>query len=88
MILELWLLISCIFVSVTCSPSVTIEQGEVIGTYEKLSNGRILHAFKGIPYAKPPLGKLRFKVCLTIAWVNFALKILYIFMLFAGTSAT
>lgn len=33
-------------------------QGKLIKSYE----GRTVSAFEGIPYAKPPVGNLRFKV--------------------------
>jgi len=44
-------------------PVVTIPSlGKVIGTFLSSSNGRKYSAFRGIPYAKPPIGELRFKV--------------------------
>lgn len=42
-------------------PLVQIEQGELRGVVCKNNEGKYI-AFKGIPYAKPPVGKLRFKV--------------------------
>lgn len=42
-------------------PLVQVEQGELRGIICENSEGKYL-AFKGIPYAKPPIGKLRFKV--------------------------
>jgi hypothetical protein len=42
--------------------TVHIEQGELQGTFLASSNGLIFAAFQGIPYAQPPVGKLRFKV--------------------------
>ncbi|CAH1394618.1 unnamed protein product [Nezara viridula] len=42
-------------------PEVRIEQGIVRGFYRKIINNREIVAFKGIPYAKPPEGKHRFK---------------------------
>ncbi|XP_057667531.1 venom carboxylesterase-6-like [Diorhabda carinulata] len=41
-------------------PFVTIPQGHVQGYYKKSFNGRTYSAFEGIPYAKPPVGHLRF----------------------------
>ncbi|XP_055610912.1 esterase B1-like isoform X2 [Uranotaenia lowii] len=41
--------------------NVKIAQGTVSGVKEKLPNGEDSFAFRGIPYAKPPTGALRFK---------------------------
>lgn len=41
---------------------VRIKQGELVGTLESLSTGDSFASFKGIPYAKPPIGNLRFRV--------------------------
>lgn len=44
---------------------VTISNGsKLIGRYLRSYSGRPIKAFMGIPYAKPPLGPLRFKVSL------------------------
>lgn len=40
---------------------VQIEQGKLRGVVCENNEGKYL-AFKGIPYAKPPIGRLRFKV--------------------------
>lgn len=42
--------------------TLTLKPGLVIGRILKTSNGRDFYAFRGIPYATPPLGLLRFKV--------------------------
>lgn len=42
--------------------SINVKQGTVIGKQNQLLNGQPYYAFKGIPYAVPPLGDLRFKV--------------------------
>ncbi|XP_058456715.1 uncharacterized protein LOC131434085 [Malaya genurostris] len=42
-------------------PIVELRQGKVQGVTDKLPNGRKYHFFKGIPYAKPPIGELRFR---------------------------
>ncbi|CAH2074949.1 unnamed protein product, partial [Iphiclides podalirius] len=42
-------------------PVVTVKQGRLLGAKKKLYNGTPYYSFKGIPYAKPPIGKLRFK---------------------------
>lgn len=43
-------------------PSVEIPDGQIIGTYGETVNGTKYVAFKGIPYAQPPIGNLRFAV--------------------------
>lgn len=40
---------------------VKIDQGVVRGCEEKLPDGRSYLRFSGIPYAKPPVGELRFR---------------------------
>ncbi|XP_049299506.1 juvenile hormone esterase isoform X1 [Anopheles funestus] len=41
--------------------NVKVHQGTVSGVKEKLPNGNTFCAFRGIPYAKPPVGELRFR---------------------------
>ncbi|XP_035784382.1 esterase B1-like isoform X1 [Anopheles albimanus] len=41
--------------------NVKVEQGTVCGVKEVLPEGGVFHAFRGIPYAKPPIGELRFR---------------------------
>jgi carboxylesterase type B len=43
------------------SVRVKVNQGIVRGCEEKLPDGRSYLRFSGVPYAKPPLGELRFK---------------------------
>lgn len=45
---------------------VEIEQGKLCGRIAKDANGNDYKSFQGIPYAKPPIGKLRFKVIQSI----------------------
>ena len=47
-------------------PEVTVQQGTVRGLYSQSIGGRVYSSFFGIPYAKPPVGKHRFKVCTEI----------------------
>lgn len=41
---------------------VTLKQGAILGSREEATNGRVYYSFRSIPYAKPPVGPLRFKV--------------------------
>lgn len=44
-------------------PIISVQQGKLQGVKEKNINGRTyFYAFRGIPYAKPPVQELRFKV--------------------------
>lgn len=43
-------------------PIVEVHQGKLRGVNEKNINGINFMAFRGIPYGKSPVGKLRFKV--------------------------
>lgn len=43
------------------SPSVQLEKGAVRGTTLRSRGGRAYSAFMGLPYARPPVGKHRFK---------------------------
>uniref|UniRef100_A0A182JPS1 carboxylesterase n=1 Tax=Anopheles christyi TaxID=43041 RepID=A0A182JPS1_9DIPT len=42
-------------------PVVSVRQGKVRGVTSTLPNGGQYHYFKGIPYAEPPVGRLRFR---------------------------
>ncbi|XP_026282212.1 para-nitrobenzyl esterase-like isoform X2 [Frankliniella occidentalis] len=43
------------------APALTISQGQITGVYQRTADGNNFMAFYGIPYAKPPVGELRFK---------------------------
>ncbi|VVC86246.1 unnamed protein product [Leptidea sinapis] len=50
------------FMEAECNVQVKIDQGILVGTTEEtLFEGKIYFAFYGVPFARPPLGKLRFK---------------------------
>ena len=40
----------------------TLKQGAILGSRDETTNGRVYYTFRSIPYAKPPVGSLRFKV--------------------------
>lgn len=42
-------------------PKIKVKQGTVCGKSETLPNGRTMAVFLGVPYAKPPVGQLRFR---------------------------
>lgn len=43
-------------------PLATIPLGRLEGHWMRSRNGRTFYAFSGVPYAKPPVGDLTFKV--------------------------
>ncbi|XP_026729816.1 esterase B1-like isoform X1 [Trichoplusia ni] len=43
------------------NPVVAVKQGKLKGSLKKCLDGSSYYSFKGIPYAQPPVGKLRFK---------------------------
>lgn len=47
-------------------PRVRTSLGDIRGYYKISRHGRKYEAYEGIPYAQPPVGKLRFKVRRTI----------------------
>ncbi|CAH0547347.1 unnamed protein product [Brassicogethes aeneus] len=42
-------------------PVVTLEDGILLGKNEKIPSNKTYYSFEGIPFAKPPLGQLRFE---------------------------
>lgn len=44
------------------APCAWVKQGKVCGDVIQTREKRSIAAYKGIPYAKPPVGNLRFKV--------------------------
>jgi len=52
---------TCIKVKVN-SPIVSTENGLIQGYQERSRGGRLFYSYVGIPFAKPPIGQLRFEV--------------------------
>lgn len=47
------------------SPMVKTNSGELLGkVLTTLLDQRKFYSFRGIPYAQPPVGRLRFRVCI------------------------
>lgn len=60
--LFLFLIITALATSQDKEPKVRILHGVLQGTWKNSTKGRIYGSFEGIPYARPPLGKHRFRV--------------------------
>ncbi|KAK0073339.1 hypothetical protein PV325_009859 [Microctonus aethiopoides] len=57
--------------SIMENPIVEVCQGKLRGINEKNINGINYVAFRGVPYAKPPIGNLRFKDCEPVeSWID------------------
>lgn len=52
-------------ISECTAPLVTTQQGQVCGRNVTDPAESSYHAYQGIPYARPPVGDLRFKVSMT-----------------------
>lgn len=66
-------------------PEINLRQGVVRGIEEKLPNHGSYYCFKGIPYAEPPIGDLRFEVYRLLIVLR---TIDFIHSDFAATTAT
>ncbi|KAJ8933688.1 hypothetical protein NQ318_008406 [Aromia moschata] len=63
--LAVLIFINVIIISVGVSedapPRVAIPLGDIEGSQKETVKGRTIFAFEGVPYARPPVGKYRFK---------------------------
>lgn len=53
-----------------CELEVKLAKGKIRGQILKSRDGRPYYSYTGIPYAKPPIGDLRFKVIFIHSTVN------------------
>ena len=51
--------IFCLFLKILAEPIVEIEDGILLGTYGDSASGKLHSKFLGIPFAKPPVNKLK-----------------------------
>uniref|UniRef100_A0A1Y1MFT8 Carboxylic ester hydrolase n=1 Tax=Photinus pyralis TaxID=7054 RepID=A0A1Y1MFT8_PHOPY len=58
------------FCNCETGPFVSLKQGDILGRYFTTRKGRTVSGFSGIPYAKPPVGELRFKPSVTLEQWN------------------
>lgn len=63
---------------VFCEVEVKITKGILKGQILKSRNERPYYSFTGIPYAKPPVGKLRFEVSIYSIFIVFENRIVNI----------
>ena len=64
-ILNLLIKISLISICLCDEVKVSLENGSVLGITEQSHDGRNYFAFKGVPFAKPPVGDLRLEVSIS-----------------------
>jgi acetylcholinesterase len=62
MITGLKLVLLATVVATLADDIVVLKHGRIKGHHLKSRKGREIFAFQGIPYAKPPVGELRFQV--------------------------
>lgn len=63
LVLSVWSSLNSPALIINESPVAEIPSlGNVVGSVKFSESGRKYHSFRGIPYAEPPIGDLRFKV--------------------------
>ena len=72
-------ILSLVSFALTEDVTVTIAKGKLKGDRVDADMGRYYYAFKGIPYAKPPVKDLRFKVILLSLGLTFKYIVLWTF---------
>lgn len=51
------------YIKTETSPVIELKDGKIQGIVLKSRGGREFFGFLGIPFARPPVGSLRFKAC-------------------------
>ena len=58
----MWLLLTCLGLVVGEEVVVSLAKGKLRGARLDADFGQFYYAFRGVPYAQPPVKELRFKV--------------------------
>ncbi|KAK3885779.1 hypothetical protein Pcinc_010039 [Petrolisthes cinctipes] len=61
MMMKISLMVMVMVVRSEEAPTVRTESGWVSGEVEQIPSGRNVYSYRGIPFAQPPVGRLRFK---------------------------
>lgn len=59
---SLLVVVAYVHILVNCELELKITKGRIKGQILKSREGRPYYSYTSIPYAKPPIGRLRFKV--------------------------
>ncbi|XP_026479344.1 esterase FE4-like [Ctenocephalides felis] len=83
MILNYFILVICalIFAPANAGPRVRVEQGQLEGKSKTTATGKKYNCFLGIPYAKPPVGNLRFKSITDLNYFISENRFLYVYLI-------
>ena len=63
--------LACVATTLCEDIMVNLSKGKLRGARLDYDFGQYYYAFKGIPYARPPVKELRFKVVVLTLFVNF-----------------
>jgi hypothetical protein len=65
----------CLAVVLSEDVTVMLDKGKLKGERMDYDFGQYYYAFKGVPYAKPPVKELRFKVGKTVLYLTIVILI-------------